>query len=626
MADKKVRIGVDDTAIEQYQSKLRQSAEQLARGMVQDVRKYTTSSKELTSAIDDQIRAIEKRNRLETEFRQARIEKARESGKIDEGSYKSQMSQLRGESREDKLQTQLLRELIETVKNSSKEEIRQDRTAVEKRISSSKRVSQLSPQGDELEILKETLQAGELSRLGGEEADQRMNLMRSPITGGDLLGARDAGDFYGSAVSGGMASMRGAGGAAGVIGGLLAFIGLDKAVNAAFNSARTLESSLGQYGQYTGANTSRMGESIRKDDITALSKMEFKPSDLYGGYARFAGGARTMDFGESAVNLMALEKAMPLDQGTISGVTGLRRFGAGTNATQTALFFEKYLQQTGQDIAALSETVQVFTQEARNVALQTNKVNTENIATVLASFGEQTGFKGEAMSNVFGKVRQGFTRSSNSVIQALQFRAASRAAGDGATLFDLEKIMADPLNNPEYMTQVLEQMQGVTGGGQRYQRGIMNMFNLTPQQAELVSNWDIRKGVSKEMLNILKEKNVSASGRAVNITGEVGESAAKTAGLSEKYGYKGVEFITEKFNNGIDKLIEWVEKNKKEKTEYQKKVDENIEALLKGDYLNTHPDVYISSQMIDAYEQQNFLLGEISDSLKNIEQKPGGIN
>jgi len=61
--DKKINVSVDDSGV----SKLRQSANELARDMIRSSRAYSTSSKEVLKDLEDQIKAIEKRNKLEDE-------------------------------------------------------------------------------------------------------------------------------------------------------------------------------------------------------------------------------------------------------------------------------------------------------------------------------------------------------------------------------------------------------------------------------------------------------------------------------------------------------------------------------------------------------------------------------
>ena len=145
--DKKIRIGVDSSEAKGFQGQLRKDAENLAREMIRSARAYSTSSKEVLKDIEDQIKAIEKRNRLDADFRKTRLESVKD--KISPEQFSTQKSNLNRDFREYQIQTNLLRDLIDTIKSTSKEEIREDRKGVYKRISKSKSVDKLGISGDE---------------------------------------------------------------------------------------------------------------------------------------------------------------------------------------------------------------------------------------------------------------------------------------------------------------------------------------------------------------------------------------------------------------------------------------------------------------------------------------------
>lgn len=169
MDEKKVKIGVDPGDYESTLRRLKASSDELFRGMVQSARAYSTSAREVLSDIENQIRAIERRNRADAEGRRLQVQERLQHGEISEAQYKRDIQQITVESKEDKLQTQLLKELIETVKRQAREEIREDRANVERRIQESRTVGVRGPGGDEREILKETLQQYELGRIGQEQ-------------------------------------------------------------------------------------------------------------------------------------------------------------------------------------------------------------------------------------------------------------------------------------------------------------------------------------------------------------------------------------------------------------------------------------------------------------------------
>jgi len=153
-------------------NKLKRDSEELGRGLIKDARAYTTSGKETLAYIEEQIKAIERRNRAEKQGQLLEVESQKQRGKISPEQYKSQVSQIGFESKTDEQQVTLLRELIDTVKNTSKREIVEDRKGVDKQLTKSKTLEQLAPRGDELKILKETLQRQQLGDVKGQERDE----------------------------------------------------------------------------------------------------------------------------------------------------------------------------------------------------------------------------------------------------------------------------------------------------------------------------------------------------------------------------------------------------------------------------------------------------------------------
>ena len=202
MADKTVKIAVDSSEAGKFQSDFRRDAEQMARDMIRSSRQYSTSSKEVLKDIEDQIRAIEKRNKLDAEFRRIRLESLRERGDVTGTQYTQASRGLVNEYRQDELQTRLLREIIDTIVRTSKEEIREDRSTVEKTVRESKTVGQYGITGDEKQALKETIQRGIIGdQTIVEEIEKRkFNLAKYANTAMSIGGSLAGGDLSGLAM------------------------------------------------------------------------------------------------------------------------------------------------------------------------------------------------------------------------------------------------------------------------------------------------------------------------------------------------------------------------------------------------------------------------------------------
>src|SRR6056297_1668888 len=142
--DKKFRISVDDAKIRD----LRSTANELARDMIMSSRKYSTSSKQVVQDIEEQIRLIEKRNKLDQEIERSKVESKFVAGDISKQERKQQLGQADISGKTDEIQVKLLREVIDTIKSTAREEIREDRSNVERQIQKSKTVDVLGPKGD----------------------------------------------------------------------------------------------------------------------------------------------------------------------------------------------------------------------------------------------------------------------------------------------------------------------------------------------------------------------------------------------------------------------------------------------------------------------------------------------
>ena len=100
---------------------------------------------------------------------------------------------------EDKTQTRILKEIVETLKSTSKDEIRENSKAVQDNLSKSTIVGRLGAKGDEFQILKERFQKEELEE---EQILRKFNLRRYANMAMGASGALSTGDIGGLAMMG----------------------------------------------------------------------------------------------------------------------------------------------------------------------------------------------------------------------------------------------------------------------------------------------------------------------------------------------------------------------------------------------------------------------------------------
>jgi hypothetical protein len=560
MAEKKqVSVGVDGSEVLDFQKSIRESAKEMSRGMIQDARAYTTSAKEVNNYLREQISLMEKRSQLDKEFRENELRSQAGKGEISQGVMKKGIQEAREAYNEDKLQTKLLKDIFDAIRQTSEKEIREDRQSVEKQLAQSRTVNVLAPEGDEADIYKETLQQERLQSIKDQEVQQRgqmdPRLFGAPM---DFVSMRDPFQAMSGMASTGSGLFKNIGGVGGVM-GMVGLAGIAKLISSLGQSTMDLESSLGEASVLTGMSVRGAGDYVKGLDATQLSRYGLTPSDFIRRSTAFRMGSRTSNYGEDALNLMSIAGGTTLSEQDVTSLVSLRRFGATGTASGTTAFFENYLKRTSQDISVLPEIIQQFTNEARIMISQTGGVNSTDIASIIYRVGEQTGLKGEALGGAMGALRQGFQRSSNPVVQAMQFRAASEVMGEGATLWDLEKVMADPFSNPEYMSQMLSKLRTSSGGGQGYERAISNVFGVNPIMAARLAKLDLTEKLDAETLNMVKEGSVSYHGKLAKTVGAGTEATAYFEGSRQQLSFKTMEKAAGLIMDAVKSFEEYIQ-------------------------------------------------------------------
>jgi hypothetical protein len=447
MEDKKIRIGVDGKAAENFQSKMRQSADQLAKEMIRSSMQYSNSSKEVLRDLNEQIRAIEKRNKLDFEFRKGRLDSAHQGGAINEDQYKSKISNLSSDSREDKLQTSLLREIVEQIKTTSKEEIRENRIGVSRRISEGK-------VGDtEEEKLKTIIQKDSLS---GGSVRQR--------SGGASLGGVSS--LFRGAASGDMGGMvSGASGMIGSVGGGAA-MGVAAAVAAVgllLDQTKKSESNFKKYAitfEKSLQSIIQSAPAVRgTSKQLALSPEEYlsKISD----YAISSGKTSGESFNQLAFAGTSRNIADP----QIQQLLATQRYSRSGDSIGTVSSLENYLKETKQPLLRLPELLGSYLQVANGVLSRTGTLDSEALQRSVTAIGSTYNVNGMQLGRMTSGIESGLMKSQNPVARALQYQTLS-SIHPNMSLWGMNKTMEDPLSDEKYMKSMIGKIKGMGGGGE----------------------------------------------------------------------------------------------------------------------------------------------------------------
>ena len=141
--NKEIRFSATDTGVSNTMNRIRADSRRLHDDMLRDATEATGSQRDAIKYYEEQIRLIERKNRLETQQARFALRDRYETALSQPGAdrqaltqtYQQGLQQIDRGSREDKLQVDLLRDLLEATRETSREEMRHDaREGVEDRM------------------------------------------------------------------------------------------------------------------------------------------------------------------------------------------------------------------------------------------------------------------------------------------------------------------------------------------------------------------------------------------------------------------------------------------------------------------------------------------------------------
>lgn len=133
-ANKEIRFSAKDTGVSTLMQRLRSDSKRLHEDMLRDAQASTNSQKEAIKYYEQQISLIERRNKLDREqskfslknrYRQAASQKGADQDQLKD-KYQKGLQQIKQGSEEDRMQVEILRELLDTTKEQHREELRHE--------------------------------------------------------------------------------------------------------------------------------------------------------------------------------------------------------------------------------------------------------------------------------------------------------------------------------------------------------------------------------------------------------------------------------------------------------------------------------------------------------------------
>ena len=532
-----------DSGIGSMMDKLKRSSEDLGRGLIRDARAFTVSSKESVRYIEDEIKAIERKNQILIDSRRIELDQNRAKGLQGAGSnpvfrnavesgYSKQVAKLDSESATDKIQIELLREMIDTIKTTARQEIVEDRKNVTDQIRTSETVDALNPQGDEFQVFKETIQKEMLGQSGSD--------------GG---------------VSGGAVLSRGVGVAsnpmyaAGALAGMLPFgigvgaaMGMNMALGAAEGRLSALSSAqaIGGAGRTFGMPNVDNISDLAAGKLSRLHSIGMTEGDMLKTLpAVMRAKGSSGNAGGVAMDMMFAEKGLGLDQGTLgSFLQGAVRGGGASGVSdplQTVIkgFQTSGLLGSGNDMSKLPELVGMQNSLMAEQILRLDNIDVGINTSVLRELSDAGGaFKNPTvLARVAGALDQGIRSPSNQFAQAIQFGVMGRM-NPNASRFELMEMQEQGLQNPAILQGMLAQAQSMSGGNKNIM--MENLKAMFPQ-------------LSFSQTRTLTEGFLSGE---TDFSKTIDEITAGTKGVNIEQRAKDVVSVFEKNQSRVNSVLE----------------------------------------------------------------------
>jgi hypothetical protein len=513
--EKRIEFRAVDNGLMSTMERFKRVAQEAYVGLLTSSKEYSRSGQAQIQFIEQQVAVLEKRDKLESEYdkliarrkyeqalAEAPTAQAREAAKA---RYAATISKITGEAREEDIIGSLLREQIETIKLTSKNEIAEDKKNVEKQVlefnklEKAGKLEQLDPE----EVALRRLQRDQLQTDQQEKREKGRLGAFSGFLGGMMFDNIMRGLSSLPQARTEMDLMRPTGAALGAIAGG----GIGMAVSAA---------TLGQIeAEVVGA---RVGQAIGEIAAEAyvrhietsdqLRRATFKLFGITGN--RGISAPSLAQFGADRIEVAALmeqlinqgvlgvnqvssitrdflaaEKRYGLDRGYMMEAIGLgRMFGqedfriTGARALEGGVAAGAFERN---DRALMQVLLRNTNQLMQNLSGVVSNVDRNQLTATLLNFnaiGGQFGIRDpRSMGNIM-QMQQAISQPSNEFLQAANF-AAMRGIAPNAGLFDMLKMQEQGMANPEMVRAIMRQMSQL-GGSEDFQKlALQRRFGLS---------------------------------------------------------------------------------------------------------------------------------------------------
>ena len=470
MTDKTIRFNVDSREVQDYQSKMRESAQKMAVDMVNYARSQSTSAKETLQIIEEQIRSIEKRNRLDRELSLQTAQQQLRAGTITQMDYGKAVRSIDTEFSQSNLQVKLLRELIEVTRLTSREEIRSDRENAE-------RVSREEMGSNEIENLRR-IQTRDL--LGGDQSQASVSGgLRIPGGGGQLMTGLLSGNL--GAVATGLTALLGGAAVIGAVGAI------------ALNTTRQYENEILSYAVATqrGSTDLLASGDIQRMRSAGLGMSSTEVAKRTADLMRSFGGPLGSAEG-SIEGLLGAGVSRGISDDALNRLMSISRF-TGAPAIGAIGNFEDHLNRLSKPLIRLPEVLDIYLQKADEILQRGGVLNTEGLQQMIMSVSSSYGVEGYNLNRMVGSLgRAAGPTSSNPIMEALKLQTLQELYPNDSQ-WDRFGKMEHALSNTEYIQALLRRVKSMgVGGGDSYQRfAVANLLGMGYEDVNRLMEGDL---------------------------------------------------------------------------------------------------------------------------------------
>lgn len=475
--DKKVRFSVDSREVQEYQDKMRQSAKSMAADIISYARSQTSSAKETLQLIEEQIRAIEKRNKLDREIQIQSQRDLLNQGKITGQEFTRRVRSIDQETNGLNIQIALLRELIDTTKQTSREEIRANRDRATTRARSDFSTDELQNLG-QINLRSQLIEGRPESRMPQGMNTGQLGQMASGLMSGNI----------GSFLTGFTALL----GTAGIVAAIGAM---------AVNITRQYEEKTQSYAVASQLGISESISLAQSKRNSKLGLAGFQVMEKEAALMRSYGGF----LNERVEGLLGAGISRGISDDALNRLMSVSRF-SGTSGVGVISNFESFLDRMQRPMLRLPELLDSYLRKSDEILKRGGVLDSERLQQTLVSFSKSYNVESYNLDRMMNAITGAAgPMSKNPILESIKLQTLKELYPN-KSMWERFGIMEHSAENPEYIQALITKLKGFGGGGSDQQKFMLaNLLGLGYEDVNRLSSnqfnierFDRAAGKSKE--------------------------------------------------------------------------------------------------------------------------------